>query len=43
VALRPENSPDGDVRGGAIAGDCELMIYSITSRNKYTGMKYRSR
>jgi hypothetical protein len=31
AALRPENSPDGGFRGGAIAGDCKLVIYSITS------------
>jgi hypothetical protein len=39
AVLRPENSPDGDFRSGAIAGECELSIHSITSRNKNTGMK----
>jgi hypothetical protein len=39
AVLRPENSPDSYFRGGAIAGECELAIHSITSRNKNTGMK----
>jgi hypothetical protein len=39
VALRPEHRPDGDFRGGAIAGECKLAIHSITSRKKNTGMK----
>jgi hypothetical protein len=37
--LRPEQRPDGDFRGGAITGECELVIHSITSRKKNTGMK----
>jgi hypothetical protein len=31
AALRPENNSDGNVRGDAIAGVREIMIYSITS------------
>jgi hypothetical protein len=37
--LRPEQRPDGDFHGDAIAGECELAIHSITSRKKSTGMK----
>jgi hypothetical protein len=29
----------GDFRGGAIAGECNLTIYRVTSRKKNTGMK----
>jgi hypothetical protein len=39
AVLRPEQSRDGDFRGGAIAGKCELAIHSITSQNKNIGMK----
>jgi hypothetical protein len=32
-------SHDGDVRAGAIAEECNLMIYRVTSRKKNTVMK----
>jgi hypothetical protein len=31
TVLRPEQSRNGDLRGGAIAGVREITIYSITS------------
>jgi hypothetical protein len=37
--LRSENSHDGESRGGAIAGECDLTIHGVTSRKKSTGMK----
>jgi hypothetical protein len=36
AVLRPGMSHDG---GGAIAGECNLMIYRVTLRKKNTGMK----
>jgi hypothetical protein len=39
AVLRPENSHDGESRGVAITGECYLMIHSVTSRKKSTGME----
>jgi hypothetical protein len=36
AALRPEQKPEGESRGGAIAGDGYLTIQSTNSRNKNT-------
>jgi hypothetical protein len=43
AALRPGKHSGGHVHGGAIAGVREIAFYCATSRNEYTGMKYRSR
>jgi hypothetical protein len=34
---------DGESRGGAIAGECNLAIHRVTSRNKSTGMEWGTR
>jgi hypothetical protein len=39
AVLQPENSHDGESRGGAIAGECNLAIHRVTSRKRSTGMK----
>jgi hypothetical protein len=39
VVLRPENSHDGESRGGAITGERDSSIQSVTSRKKSTGME----
>jgi hypothetical protein len=31
AVLRPEQSHDGESYGGVIAGECYLMIHSVTS------------
>jgi hypothetical protein len=43
AALRPENSPDGGFRGGAIAGEGKSSIHSIISQKKDTGMERGTR
>jgi hypothetical protein len=32
-------SRDGESRGDAITGECDLAIHSVTSRKKSTGME----
>jgi hypothetical protein len=39
AVLRPGMSRDGNVSGGAIAEECNLMFYCVTSRKKNTRMK----
>jgi hypothetical protein len=39
AVFRPEYCHDGESRGGAIAGECNLAIHRVTLRNKNTGMK----
>jgi hypothetical protein len=40
AVLRLEYCRDGESRGGAIAGECNLAIHRVTSRNKSTGMEW---
>jgi hypothetical protein len=43
AVLRPEQSHDGESRGGAIVRERYLMIHSVTSRKKSTGMEWGTR
>jgi hypothetical protein len=36
---QPEQSRDDEPRGGTITGECYLVIHSVTSRKKSTGME----
>jgi hypothetical protein len=39
AVLRPEYGHDGESRGGAITGERDSSIQSVTSRKKSTGME----